>query len=83
MLTLQCRCTIKYRIIFRSKIHSEESSMADVMRWYNTVNAALLDHLTNQIKETDNSGVWRYVIHNNFQPFFKFHKPQYFDNISQ
>lgn len=34
--------------------------MADVMRWYNTVNAALLDHLTNQIKETDNSGVWRY-----------------------
>lgn len=35
--------------------------MADVMRWYNTVNAALLDHLTNQIKETDNSGVWRYA----------------------
>lgn len=31
------------------------------MRWYNTINAALLDHLTNQIKETDNSGVWRYV----------------------
>lgn len=31
------------------------------MRWYNTVNAALLDHLTNQIKETDNSGVWRYA----------------------
>lgn len=45
--------------LFRSKIHSEESSMADVMKWYNTVNAALLDHLTNQIKETDNSGVWR------------------------
>ncbi|XP_055303839.1 uncharacterized protein LOC129569215 isoform X2 [Sitodiplosis mosellana] len=47
---------------FRSKIHSEESSMADVMRWYNTVNAALLDHLTNQIKETDNSGVWRHLV---------------------
>lgn len=46
----------------RTKIHSEESSMADVMRWYNTVNAALLDHLTNQIKETDNSGVWRYCL---------------------
>lgn len=29
------------------------------MRWYNTVNGALLDHLTQQIKETDNSGVWR------------------------
>lgn len=38
--------------------------MADVMRWYNTVNAALLDHLTNQIKETDNSGVWRYIFMN-------------------
>ncbi|XP_031627256.1 uncharacterized protein LOC116343374 [Contarinia nasturtii] len=47
---------------FRSKIHSEESSMADVMQWYNTVNAALLDHLTNQIKETDNSGVWRHLV---------------------
>lgn len=43
----------------RAKIHSEESSMADVMRWYNKVNSALLDYLTNQIKETDNSGVWR------------------------
>lgn len=34
--------------------------MADVMRWYNRVNNALLEYLTNQIKETDNSGVWRY-----------------------
>lgn len=55
-----------YKIIspdaFRTKIHSEESSMADVMRWYNAVNAALLEHLTNQIKETDNSGVWRYEL---------------------
>lgn len=34
--------------------------MADVMRWYNRVNSALLDYLTNQIKETDNSGVWRF-----------------------
>lgn len=35
--------------------------MADVMRWYNRVNNALLEYLTNQIKETDNSGVWRYA----------------------
>ncbi|XP_033328040.1 uncharacterized protein LOC117221307 isoform X1 [Megalopta genalis] len=47
---------------FRRKISSEESSITEVMAWYTSVNAAMLDHLTNQIKETDNSGVWRYLI---------------------
>ncbi|XP_025158070.1 uncharacterized protein LOC105182028 isoform X1 [Harpegnathos saltator] len=47
---------------FRQKISSEESSISEVMAWYTSVNAAMLDHLTNQIKETDNSGVWRYLI---------------------
>ncbi|KAI4486945.1 hypothetical protein M0802_012202 [Mischocyttarus mexicanus] len=47
---------------FRQKISSEESSITEVMTWYTSVNAAMLDHLTNQIKETDNSGVWRYLI---------------------
>lgn len=36
--------------------------MPQIFRWYSTVNAAMLYHLTNQIKETDNSGVWRYCI---------------------
>ncbi|XP_014613019.1 PREDICTED: receptor-type guanylate cyclase gcy-19 isoform X3 [Polistes canadensis] len=44
---------------FRQKISSEESSIQEVLAWYTSVNAAMLDHLTNQIKETDNSGVWR------------------------
>lgn len=43
----------------RENIHSEESSVADVMNWYTTVTGGLLDHLTQQIKETDNSGIWR------------------------
>uniref|UniRef100_A0A1Y1LS38 guanylate cyclase n=1 Tax=Photinus pyralis TaxID=7054 RepID=A0A1Y1LS38_PHOPY len=47
---------------FRQKISSEESSMSEILQWYTTVNAAMLDHLTNQIKETDNSGVWRYLL---------------------
>ncbi|CAD6206795.1 GSCOCG00010075001-RA-CDS [Cotesia congregata] len=47
---------------FRQKLHPEESTMAEVMAWYTSVNAAMLDILTNQIKETDNSGVWRYLI---------------------
>ncbi|XP_066996175.2 uncharacterized protein [Anabrus simplex] len=50
---------------FREKINPEESSITEVLHWYTSVNAAMLDHLTNQIKETDNSGVWsvsRYLI---------------------
>ncbi|XP_018573653.1 uncharacterized protein LOC108912758 [Anoplophora glabripennis] len=43
-------------------IKSEESSITDVLTWYTSVNAAMLEHLTNQIKETDNSGVWRYLL---------------------
>lgn len=39
-----------------------DSSILEVLHWYTSVNAALLDHLTNQIKETDNSGVWRYAV---------------------
>jgi hypothetical protein len=45
--------------MYRKKISSEESSIDEVVHWYNSVNAAMLDHLTNQIKETDSSGVWR------------------------
>nr|CAI5863929.1 unnamed protein product [Callosobruchus analis] len=45
-----------------SIIQSVESSITDVLSWYTSVNAALLEHLTNQIKETDSSGVWRYLL---------------------
>ncbi|KAL3274580.1 hypothetical protein HHI36_015963 [Cryptolaemus montrouzieri] len=47
---------------FRLKISFEEITMQEVLLWYTSVNGALLDHLTNQIKETDNSGVWRYLL---------------------
>ncbi|KAJ8932489.1 hypothetical protein NQ318_005547, partial [Aromia moschata] len=43
-------------------IQSQESSITDVLSWYTSVNAAMLEHLTTQIKETDNSGVWRYLL---------------------
>lgn len=36
--------------------------MGGALRWYNAVNTVLLEHLTRQIKETDKSGVWRYLI---------------------
>ncbi|KAL0268685.1 UNVERIFIED_CONTAM: hypothetical protein PYX00_010526 [Menopon gallinae] len=47
---------------FRQKISSEESTVQEVLAWYTSVNAAMLDHLTTRIKETDNSGVWRYLL---------------------
>lgn len=44
---------------YRQRISPEESTISEVMSWYTNVNGAMLDILTNQIKETDNSGVWR------------------------
>lgn len=32
------------------------------MLWYMAVNNAMLDHLTKQIKESDKSGIWRWVM---------------------
>ncbi|XP_026286627.1 uncharacterized protein LOC113212229 [Frankliniella occidentalis] len=47
---------------FRDTISARESTMSGALRWYNAVNTILLEHLTRQIKETDKSGVWRYLI---------------------
>ncbi|XP_055587233.1 adenylate cyclase, germination specific [Uranotaenia lowii] len=48
---------------FRQNIMSDSSStFKDVLHWYTTVNGALLDHLTNQIKDANKSGVWRYLL---------------------
>ncbi|XP_055911221.1 uncharacterized protein LOC129945467 isoform X3 [Eupeodes corollae] len=47
---------------FRRKISSEESSISEVMNWYAAINKGMLHHLSEQIKETDNSGVWRYLV---------------------
>ncbi|KAJ1527816.1 hypothetical protein ONE63_007762 [Megalurothrips usitatus] len=47
---------------FRDTISARESTMNEALRWYNDVNTILLEHLTRQIKETDKSGVWRYLI---------------------
>ncbi|CAB3385269.1 Hypothetical predicted protein [Cloeon dipterum] len=41
---------------------TDDVNVTEMVGWYNLVNAALLDHFTNQIKETDTSGVWRYLI---------------------
>jgi hypothetical protein len=38
---------------------TDDVNVTEMVGWYNLVNAALLDHFSNQIKETDTSGVWR------------------------
>ncbi|KAI5710795.1 hypothetical protein M8J75_011547 [Diaphorina citri] len=49
---------------FRNKSNQKKHSIDEVLHWYTSVNAVLLEHMTQQIKETDrsNSGVWRYLI---------------------
>ncbi|XP_035776160.1 uncharacterized protein LOC118458097 isoform X2 [Anopheles albimanus] len=47
---------------FRANISSEDSKVQEILRWYTTANAALLEHLTNQIKDANKSGVWRFLL---------------------
>ncbi|CAH0563810.1 unnamed protein product [Brassicogethes aeneus] len=47
---------------FRENLSKNETKMNDVLNWYTAVNAAMLEHLTSEIKETDNSGVWRFLL---------------------
>uniref|UniRef100_A0A6P4E920 guanylate cyclase n=1 Tax=Drosophila rhopaloa TaxID=1041015 RepID=A0A6P4E920_DRORH len=46
----------------RVRLEPEESSITEVMNWYTSINRGLLHHLNEQIKETDSSGVWRYLV---------------------
>ncbi|KAF6209106.1 hypothetical protein GE061_014849 [Apolygus lucorum] len=48
--------------LFRGNISSEDSTIREALQWYNSFNNAMMIHLTDQIKETDNSGVWRFLI---------------------
>ncbi|XP_061716470.1 uncharacterized protein LOC133524448 isoform X1 [Cydia pomonella] len=47
----------------RDSIYTEKSmNMTDVVEWYTNANAALLNHLTKEIKDTDSSTIWRYLV---------------------
>ncbi|XP_075168343.1 uncharacterized protein LOC142240526 [Haematobia irritans] len=59
------RTEFQYRLNeFRDRVRAEpeDNSITDVMNWYTSINKALLHHLSEQIKEADNSGVWRYLV---------------------
>ena len=36
--------------------------VTEILAWYEYVNDVILDHLDDEIKSTDQSGVWRYLI---------------------
>lgn len=48
---------------FRDKIkEDEDSSISEAVDWYTSINRAMLQELSEQIQETDKSGVWRYLV---------------------
>ena len=38
------------------------NSPGEILAWYEYINDVILDHLDENIKSTDRSGVWRYLI---------------------
>ncbi|XP_012274862.1 uncharacterized protein LOC105696740 [Orussus abietinus] len=46
----------------REKLETTRINMPDVTECYNGIIADMLNYLTKQIKETDNTGVWRYLV---------------------
>lgn len=48
---------------FRDKIkEDEDSSISEAVDWYTSINRVMLQELSEQIQETDKSGVWRYLV---------------------
>jgi len=47
---------------FRLRISQDEEDIQSVLDWYNRVDAVFLDHLSQDIRGTNSSAVWRYLI---------------------
>ena len=49
--------------IFRVKVREGRiGEITEILAWYEYINDVILDHLDDEIKSTDRSGVWRYLI---------------------
>ena len=49
--------------IFRVKVREGRiGEITEILAWYEYINDVILDHLDDEIKSTDQSGVWRYLI---------------------
>ncbi|XP_035704900.1 uncharacterized protein LOC110846831 [Folsomia candida] len=61
--TFQTKSTFLERMQqFRSRISENGTHMYQVIEYYTTSNQVMLNYLTNEIKETKNSDVWRYLL---------------------
>ena len=48
---------------FRVKVREGRiGEITEILAWYEYINDVILDHLDDEIKSTDRSGVWRYLI---------------------
>ena len=48
-----------YRVKVREGRFGE---LTEILAWYEYINDVILDHLDDEIKSTNKSGVWRYLI---------------------
>jgi len=57
---------LKFQIqheVFRVKVREGRiGEITEILAWYEFINDVILDHLDDEIKSTDRSGVWRYLI---------------------
>merc|ERR1711892_36329 len=57
---------LKFQIqheVFRVKVREGRiGEITEILAWYEYINDVILDHLDDEIKSTDRSGVWRYLI---------------------
>merc|ERR1712172_259568 len=47
---------------FRQRIAVEDEDITSILNWYKLADAVFLDHLSQDIKRTNSSAVWRYLI---------------------
>ena len=47
---------------FRQRISQDEEDINSILDWYKLTDAVFLDHLSQEIKLTNSSAVWRYLI---------------------
>ena len=60
------RSKLKFQVqheVFRVKVREGRiGEITEILAWYEYINDVILDHLDDEIKSTDRSGVWRYLI---------------------
>ncbi|GBP05350.1 hypothetical protein EVAR_76777_1 [Eumeta japonica] len=59
VVTREERGMLQWLAIWEGASITSERSMTETVEWYTSVNAALLNHLTQEIKDTDTTTIWR------------------------